>query len=179
MTLVNAQLRSYKAKVTVTVALRSFIPLTKTLAGTLYYRRPDKQALVFDTVPALAAEFQKVYPRVEAPSEWPKIYAVSSLGSEGGVTTFRLVPKKHGRVLHLDVRVDESSAAIKGYTWTYEDGGDVTFEQTFVEQSGFQLVSAQAGQVNLPAYKADVTSAIGGYELNVPIADSVFDPAAK
>ena len=179
MTQVNAQLRTFKAKLTVTVVLRTFLPLTKTLDGTLYYRRPNEQAVVFDTVPALAKEFQKVYPRIESPIDWPKIYTLSSLGSEGGVTTFRLVPQKHGRVLHLDVRVDEATAAITGYTWTYEDGGDVAFDQTFVQKSGFQLVSGQVGRVNLPAYKADVTSTIGDYQLNVPIAESVFAPAAK
>ncbi len=176
MTQLNAQLRTYKAKVTVTAVLRSLLPISTTLSGTAYYRRPDQQAVVFDTVPALAKEFQKVYPRIEAPSEWPNVFVMSSLGSGGGVTTFRLVPKKHGRILHLDVRVDEATATIKGYTWTYEDGGDVAFDQTFVERSGFQLVSEQVGRVNLPSYKADVTSKIDGYELNVPIAASVFDP---
>jgi hypothetical protein len=176
---VNAQLRTFKAKLNVTVVLRTFLPLTKSLDGTLYYRRPDQQAVVFDTVPALAKEFQKVYPRIEAAVDWPKIYTLSSLGSADGVTTFRLVPRKHGRVLHLDVRVDEATATIKGYTWTYEDGGDVAFDQTFVQKSGFQLVSGQVGRVNLPAYKADVTSTIGDYELNVPIAESVFNPATK
>jgi hypothetical protein len=179
LTQLNAQLRTYKAKLNVTVVLRTFLPLSKTLEGTVYYRRPDRQAVVFDTVPALAKEFQKVYPRIEAPVEWPRVFAISSLGSEGGVTTFRLVPLKHGRIVHLDVRVSESNATIAGYTWTYEDGGDVAFDQTFVEQSGFQLVSGQVGRVNLPAYKADVTSTIGGYQLNVPLADSIFDPAAK
>lgn len=179
MTAVNAQLRSYKAKVHATVVLRSFLGLSKSLDGTLYYHQPDRQAVVFDTAPVLAKEFQKVYPRVDAPVDWPKIYVVSSLASEGGFTTFRLVPRKHGRVLHLDVRVDEASATIRGYTWTYEDGGDVTFEQTVVLQSGFQLVTGHVGRVNLPAYKADVTTTIGDYELNVPIADSVFTPAPK
>jgi hypothetical protein len=179
MIAVNAQLRSYKAKVHATVVLRSFLGLSKSLDGTLYYLQPDQQAVVFDTVPALAKEFQKVYPRIDAPVDWPKIYVVSSLGSDGGFTTFRLVPRKHGRVLHLDVNVDEAAATVKGYTWTYEDGGDVTFEQTVALQSGFQLVSAQVGRVNLPAYKADVTTTIGGYELNVPIAENVFTPAPK
>ncbi len=179
LTQTNAQLRTYKAKVSVSVALKSYLPISKTLDGTLYFRQPDKEAVVFDTTPALAKEFQKVYPRIEAPSQWPSVFHMSSLGSDAGVTTFRLVPIKHGRVLHLDVRVDEPTATIRGYTWTYEDGGDISFEQTVELQSGYRLVTAQTGHVNLPAYKADVTTTIGGYELNVPIDDKVFEPAAN
>jgi hypothetical protein len=179
MTLANAQLRTYKAKLGVTIVLRSFLPLTTTLNGTLFFKQPDKQAVVFDSVPALAKEFQKVYPRIEAPLAWPRIYSVSSLGSEGGMTTFRLVPLKHGRVLHLDVRVDEATATIRAYAWTYEDGGDISFQQSFATQSGFQLPSGQTGRVNLPAYKADVTSTIGEYQLNVPLSEAIFEPDAK
>jgi hypothetical protein len=35
-------------------------------------------------------------------------------------------------------------------------------------------VQRQTGHVDLPAYKADVTSAFSDYKLNVAIQDSVF-----
>jgi hypothetical protein len=97
------------------------------------------------------------------------------VGDQGGVTTFRLVPKKNGRVEHLDVNVDDASATIKGYTWTYKDGGDITFEQSFKTIDGNFLPVKVTGHVDLPSYKADVDTAFSNYKLNVPVADSVFD----
>jgi outer membrane lipoprotein-sorting protein len=145
----------------------------------VYYKQPDKQAVVFDNVPALASQFQKVYPRVESPSRWAAIYSVAILGDENGTTTFRLVPRKNGRVDHLDVKVDDASATIRSYTWTYKDGGYITFDQTFTTVDGNYLVKSQTGHVEIPAYKADVASAFSNYKLNVAINDSVFSSAQQ
>ena len=101
------------------------------------------------------------------------------LGDDAGTTTFRLVPRKHGRVVHLDVKVDDNSATIKSMTWTYEDGGYVTFDQNLETQKGNYLVKSQTGHVELPSYKADVTIAYTNYKLNVAIGDEVFTPDNK
>jgi hypothetical protein len=175
MTQINSGLRTYKADLHADVALKTFPYLSPSLDGNIYYKHPDKQAVVFDTVPALAAQFKKVYPHLEPPTAWPSTYTISVLGDQSGVTTFRLVPKKHGRVAHLDVKADDSTATVKSMTWTYEDGGYVTFDQTLTQQSGNYLVKSQTGHVDLPSYKADVRLAYTNYKLNVPVADSVFD----
>jgi hypothetical protein len=174
MTQVNAHLRSYKADLHADVAMKTFPFVSPSLDGNIYYRQPDKEAVVFDTVPALAAQFKKVYPRIEPPALWPTIYNLTILGDDSGVTTFRLVPKKHGRVSHLDVKTDDSSATIKSMTWTYEDGGYVTFDQTLQKQNDNYLLKSMTGHVELPSYKADVSLAYSNYKLNVDIADSVF-----
>jgi hypothetical protein len=171
----NPTLKTYKATIHLDVALKSFVPLNPSLDGNVYFKQPDKEAVVFDTVPSLASQFKKVYPRVDAAANWLRIYDVTQLSDDGTQTVFRLVPKKNGRVEHLDVKVDDSNATIKGYTWTYKDGGFITFEQTFETISGNLLPQKQTGHVELPSYKADVTSAFSNYQLNVQIADSVFD----
>jgi outer membrane lipoprotein-sorting protein len=171
----NAKLKTYTATVKLDVALKTFPFISPSLNGIAYYRQPNKEAVVFDTVPALAAQFKKVYPRVDAPVDWPKIYDITPLSDEGGTTTFRLIPKKNGRVEHLDVKVDDATATIRAYAWTYKDGGSVAFEQTFKQVEGNYLVDKQTGKVDLPSYKADVTSAFSNYKLNVTIADSVFE----
>ena len=96
------------------------------------------------------------------------------LGDQSGTTTFRLVPKKNGRVEHLDVKADDASATIKNFTWTYKDGGSVSIDQTYSSVAGNYLVDKQIGRVDLPSYKADVASTFRNYKLNVPIDDSVF-----
>jgi outer membrane lipoprotein-sorting protein len=175
MIALNAKLKTYTANVHLDVALKTFPFISPSLTGNVYYRQPNKEAVVFDTVPALASQFKKVYPRVDAPVDWPKIYDVTPLSDDSGTTTFRLIPKKNGRVEHLDVKVDDANATIKAYAWTYKDGGSVAFEQTFKTVDGNFLVDKQTGKVDLPSYKADVTSAFSNYKLNVAVADSVFD----
>jgi hypothetical protein len=176
MTQVNAGLHSYKADLHADIALKTFPFLSPSLDGNVYFKQPDKQAVNFQTVPALAAQFKKLYPHVEPPAAWPSIYTIGVLGDEGGLTTFRLVPRKHGRVQHLDVKADDATATIRSMTWTYEDGGFVTFDQTVFSKDGNYLIKSQTGHVELPSYKADVTIAYSNYKLNVAIADAVFTP---
>jgi len=171
---VNAKLKSYTANVTLDIKMTSFPYLSPELTGTAYYRHPDKRAVVFDTVPVLAEQAKKVYPKVEEPVEWPKVYTVTPLSDVAGVTTFRLIPRKNGRVEHLDVKVDDANGTIVAYAWTYKDGGFVTFDQTFKSIDGNFLPDKLNGRVDLPSYKANVTSAVSNYKLNVAIADSVF-----
>jgi len=175
MVALNADLRTYTAAVKLDVALKTFPYISPTLEGNVYFKRPDKEAVVFDTVPALASQFKKVYPNVEPPARWTDLYDVAVLSDDGGLTTFRLVPKKNGRVEHLDVKVDDATATIRNYTWTYKDGGYVMFDQSFRSIDGNYLVDKQSGHVELPSYKADVTSNFTNYKLNVAVEDSVFE----
>ena len=174
MAQVNAKLQSYTARAHVDIALHSFPFVSPSLDGTYYYRQPDKQAVVFDTVPALAQQFQKVYPRFDPPSEWASLYAITVQSDQGGTTLLRMVPRKSGRVEHLDVKVDDASATPIEFTWSYVDGGSVTFAQQYSQVQGNYLVKSQSGKVDFPSYKADVTSTFTGYKLNVAIPDTVF-----
>jgi len=175
MLAINAKLKTYTANVTLDIKMTSFPYLSPELTGTAYYKHPDKRAVVFDTVPVLAEQAKKVYPRVEEPVDWPRVYTITPLSDESGLTTFRLIPKKNGRVEHLDVKIDDANATVDGYTWTYKDGGFVTFEQTFKTIEGNYLPEKLSGRVELPSYKANITSALSNYKLNVAIADSVFE----
>ncbi|GAC1448771.1 MAG: hypothetical protein PVSMB8_07850 [Vulcanimicrobiaceae bacterium] len=89
----NAAVRSYKADVHLDVALKTFPYISPSLDGNVYYKRPDKEAIVFDTVPALASQFKKVYPKVDPPSRWLALYDVGVIGTDDGSTVYRLVPK--------------------------------------------------------------------------------------
>src|ERR1700682_4779200 len=170
----NAKLKTYTANVTLDIKMTSFPYLSPELTGTAYYKHPDKRTVVFDTVPVLAEQAKKVYPKVEEPIDWPKVYTITPIPDEAGLTTVRLIPKKNGRVEHLDVKIDDANATVGGYTWTSKDGDYVTFEQTFKTIEGNYPPEKLSGRVELPSYKANVTSALSNYKLNVAIADSVF-----
>src|SRR5512142_2695050 len=60
---VNASLKSFQADLHVDVRMRSFPPINPSLDGTAYYKQPDKNAVIFNTVPVLANAFKRVYPQ--------------------------------------------------------------------------------------------------------------------
>ncbi|TAM86493.1 hypothetical protein EPN42_13205 [bacterium] len=169
MSMVNPDLRTYEASIKVQVTMHTFPFLNPTLTGRVYWSRPDRSAVVFDTLPVLANQFKKVYPRIEAPSQWTMLYFVSLVSPDH----VRLVPRKHGRIDHLDVAVN-ADGTVASMHWFYNDGGDVDLHQTFSLVSGRLLVTAQHGTVDLPSYKGAIEAAFSGYKLNVKIPESVF-----
>ena len=171
---VNPNLQTYTASLHVVVALHS-LPLSPVLDGNYYFKRPDKQAVVFDTVPVLAEQFKKVYPKIDPPGTWPELYDINVLSSSGGSTTLRLVPKRQSRVAHVDVAVDNATAMPSSFTWTYVEGGSVSFNQRYERVDGNYLVKSQSGKVELPSYAADVTTTFSNFKLNVDVPDAVFN----
>jgi len=129
---VNSGLRSYRADVTVAIQLHSFPFLSPTLAGRAYYKRPDKTAVQFDAVPAIAGQLKKVVGQIEPPSDWDRLYEVNQTGDDGTTATFRLVRKKNGRIDHVDVKVDDRTATVTEMIYFYkEDGGTIKFDNIY------------------------------------------------
>ena len=172
MSLVNKGLRTYRARVHLDAAMSSFPFLHPTLDGSAYFKQPDKNAIIFDSVPAMASLFKSVFPRLAAPAEWPVFYHLSLLGDTNGVSTVRLIPRKEGRIQTLDVTIDDTSAVPTGYTFSYRDGGSIHFNQHVVQKDGFALVDSLDGLINLPSVKADAKASFTDYHVNVPVTDA-------
>jgi outer membrane lipoprotein-sorting protein len=171
---VNAGLKSYEATIHVDVTTHGFPYISPALDGKAYFEQPDRNAVVFDTVPMLASAFKKVYPQLEPPSEWPRLYDVTPVADDGTTSQFRLVRKVNGRIDHVDVTVDDKNATVTSMTYVYKDGGSVAFRQSYAEIDGNFVLKSQVGTVDLPQYKADVSSTFSSYKLNVKIDDTVF-----
>lgn len=171
---VNAGLQSYQADLHVEVTTHGFPFISPTLEGKAYFEQPDKNAVVFDTVPVLASQFKKVYPQLEPPAEWPSVYEVTPLSDDGTTSQFRLVRKKNGRIDHVDVSADDRTATVTSMTYIYKDGGSISFQQTYAVVDGNYVIKAQSGKVDLPSYHADVASSFSNYKLNVRIDQQVF-----
>ncbi len=172
---VNSGLRTYQADVTVAIETHGPPFISPTLSGKYYFKRPDKTAVVFETIPLIANQAKHVVAQMEPPAEWPQIYHVQQTGDDGTTATFRLVRKKNGRIDHVDVKVDDKSATVAGMTYFYKDGGSIAFTQTYSDINGNYVVKTQNGKVDIPHYNADVTSTFANYKLNVPVDDKVFD----
>jgi hypothetical protein len=171
---VNANLRSYQASVHVDVTMHGLLPLNPSLDGMAYFEQPDKTAVVFQTVPALASQFKKIYPQLEPPSTWPRLYDVTVVSDDGTNAHLRLVRKVNGRIDHVDVTADDKTATVTTMAYFYKDGGSVSFQQSYDVIDGNYVVRAQTGKVEIPFYNADVSSTFSNYKLNVKIDQGVF-----
>ena len=172
---VNSGLRSYSADVTVAIQLHTFPYLSPTLEGRAYYKRPDKTAVQFETVPALAGQLKKVVGQIEPPSDWDRLYEVTPTGDDGTTATFRLVRKKNGRIDHVEVKVDDRTATVSEMVYFYkDDGGTIKLDNTYDQIDGNYVVKQQTGKVDVPHYSADISSSFAHYRINVPIDDKVF-----
>ena len=176
---VNLGLKSYTASLKLDITAHSFPYLSPKLTGTAFYKRPNKNAIHFDQVPALADKFQNVYPQIELPAEWNGIYVVTPLADDGTNSSFRLVRRKNGRIDHIDVKVDDRTATIASMTWFYKEdagGGSITLNQQYVPIGANFVVKSATGHVDIPKFNADIVSAFTNYKINVAIADRVFKP---
>ena len=174
---VNTGLNSYQADVTVAIKMNTFPYLSPTLDGKAYYKKPDKSAVQFQSVPALAGQLKKVVGQMEPPSDWPKLYDVTKSSDDGTVAVFKLVRKKNGRIDHVDVKVDDKTATVTEMTYVYkesEGGGSIKFTNQYEQMSGNFVVKTQTGKVDIPHYNADISSTFANYKLNVPVSDNVF-----
>ncbi len=172
---VNSGLNTYQADVTVAIKLNTFPFLSPTLEGKAFFKRPDKSALQFQAVPALAGQLKKVVGQIEPPADWPKLYDVTQTGDDGAVATFKLVRKKNGRIDHVDVKVDDKTATVSEMTYFYKDeGGTIRFNNVYDQIGGNFVIKQQTGKVDIPHYNADVSSTFANYKINVPLDDKVF-----
>jgi len=167
--------RSYTASVHADIAMHSFPFLSPSLDGTYYHKEPSKNKIVFTSgLPFIAKQFSKVYPEVESPANWTKKYYVSMEAQDAQYSTLKLVPRKHGRIDHIDAKIDNATADLVQLRWNYNDGGYATLNQTYSVVDGHRLVSAQSGHFEVPHYNADLKSTFTAFHINASIPDSVF-----
>ncbi len=167
--------KSYTASVHADIALRTFPFLSPSLDGTLYHKEPSRNKIIFTSgLPFIAKQFSKVYPQVESPSRWMDVYEISTEGDADGATTLKLVPRKRGRIDHIDAKIDDKSAELISLRWNYSDGGYADLDDFYGNIQGHRLVTQQTGHVEVPHYTADLKSTFSNFRINVNIPDSVF-----
>ena len=174
MASLNPKLHAYEATIHVDIALHTFPYISPSLDGTYYHKEPSKDKIAFNTVPAIAKQFNKIYPHIESPSRWKKIYRVTNQGDDGSQTTLKLVPIIRGRIDHITVKVDDKTATIAQMQWDYNDGGFARLDQEFTSVDGNLVAKAQTGHVEVPNYRADMTSSFSNFKINPKLSDAVF-----
>jgi outer membrane lipoprotein-sorting protein len=175
MSALNPSLRDFTANLHADVTMKSFPFLSAQLAGTYYFKQPDKTKVVFSSgLPLVAQQFDKLYAHIESPSQWDNVYVVTVVSDNGSTTTFKLVPRKDGNVDHIDAIADDKTATVTSMRWSYKNGGYAEMSNRYGQVDGNTLVVSQTGHVEEPGYVADITSTIDGYKINPPLDDGVF-----
>ncbi|HET9392713.1 MAG TPA: hypothetical protein VFO29_04195 [Candidatus Rubrimentiphilum sp.] len=171
----NDRLHSYTADVRADVVMHSFPYLGATLTGTYYHKEPNKNKIVFTGgVPLIANQFSNVYPRVESPSRWNDVYAITVVKDDGKYTSFKMVPRNPGRIEHVDAKVADQSGELAELRWNYTGGGYATLDQSYGKVGAYWLVTHQTGHFQDSNYNADVTSTFSNFKVNAQIPDSIF-----
>lgn len=176
MAAVNPDLHSYTARLHAHVVMRSLPFLTADLAGTYYYKAPDKNKVAFDSgVPLIAQQFDKLYAHIESPSQWQQLNTVTMISDDGRTAHLKLAPRKQGNVESIEVAVDDKTAMVASMRWNYANGGYAVMTNHYAPVDGKLLIAAQTGHVQEPGYVADITSTLDQYKINPPLSDSVFE----
>ena len=174
----NVGMRSYEAQVDVALQLRSFPYASQHLLGTTYFKRPNNFEVVFDSVPAYAKGFDKLYSDIDDPTSWPRRFDMSFAGSReiGGHrdVVLRLVQKVRGMIDHEDVAVDPATWHIDAMEWHYYNGGTIAMSQDYQKVGGFEVLSKQHATIRIPFVHAAAEATYSQYRTNVAIDDSVF-----
>jgi hypothetical protein len=175
MAQINPNLHAFSATLRAHVAMRSFPFLAADLVGTYYYKEPDKNKVVFTSgVPVVAAQFDKLFAHIESPSQWQKVYTVTTVSDDGNTTTFKLVPRVAGNVDHIDAVADDAGATVRSMRWNYTNGGYAEMTNHYGNVGGYVVVESQTAHVELPGYTADITSTIDNYKFNPSLSDGIF-----
>src|ERR1700677_1323819 len=149
MASLNPNLRAFTATLRAHVTMKSFPFLSADLAGTYYYKQPDKYKVTFTSgVPLIAQQFDKLYAHIEPPSRWRDLYTVTLVSDDGATTTFRLVPRKRGNVEHIDATADDRTATVTSLRWNYYNGGNAEMTNHYGQQGGNVVVASQTGHVS-------------------------------
>jgi hypothetical protein len=172
---INPGLHSYQANIHADISMKTFPYLSPMLDGIYYHKEPGMDKIVFTSgLPGMAQEFSKVYPHIESPAGWNRVYVITFVANDGRTTTYKLVPRKHGRVDRIDTSIDDATATVLSMRWNYNDGGYAELHQTYSIVNGNYLVTGQTGHFETSLYKADVTSSFTNYTLNPSIPDTFF-----
>ena len=84
MASLNPNLRAFTATLHAHVVMKSFPFLSADLAGTYYYKQPDKYKVIFTSgVPLVAQQFDKLYAHIEPPARWRDLYTITVASDDG------------------------------------------------------------------------------------------------
>jgi len=171
----NHDLRSSQAVIRVHTKLHGFPPLSFSVEGTVYYRAPNKQKVIFTKLPPLIGGMVKDQPELPPPMAWPSSFAISLITHEVGDSWYLMRPKaSDSPVVQLQVEVSNATGAPLRYIWENKDGSTIAMANSYTSVHGHLVVTSETGSAHGKLYRADVETQLSNYQFDITIPDQVF-----
>jgi hypothetical protein len=170
----NPGLNSYTGTAHLSATLHILAPIHKEYDGKVYYLRP-KRKIEFENVTGALGQFKDLVSSTPSYDEAEAQYRIAPQTDDGVHSSFLLVPKNTGsRVKSLTVFVNDQSALIDRAQWAYNNGGTLSFEDTYTDVGAYHLPAAANIQARFPDYSVDGTITFANYVPNAPVSPEVF-----
>ncbi len=181
MVAARKDLNSYSVPVHFDVQIQKPIGVALPLDGVRYFERPDKEALIMQSVPvpAVAQAFQRTYAGLGTAETWPQRYDISvvALDQKASATMYELkgIPKNGGNVAYILIDVARDSAVPIRTRWFYRNGAtiDMAIENTLVGL--YLLPKTETLDIAFPSYTGHAVAHYGDYSINQPIPASIWE----
>ncbi len=173
-------LKSYQVPVTLSGSVKaSFVSVPFTIKGTEYYRAPDQQALLLDSAPAIAQQFQNTVTSMGTPQTWPLNYTMTLKGTQlhNKHLAYVLVgtPKNTGSTVKtVTLYVAAKTFAVETVTFAYQNGSALDLEFSHHGRSPYHLPTRISTSAKFPSYGGSAQIQYGTYQTNIAIPDSAF-----
>jgi hypothetical protein len=177
----NPSLNSYTSRVHVDLRMLNFPFLAPKLDGTSYFKRPNHNEVVFDSVPSYAKGFEKLFNDVADPVAWEADWNLTNKGLvKVGDYQSPLIELYMTKKIYSDQTadaiafVDPNNYELLQMQWDYRNGGKIVMRQWYRHEGGYSLVSQQHVEISIPHVHAVGDSQFATYQTNVAVDDSVF-----
>ena len=172
-------LNSFTVPIHFDVTVHKVVSVAIQLDGTRYFERPDREALIMQTVPAIAQPFQKIFSGLGTAETWPQTYDISMmpLRSPESSSTYELkgVPKAGGNVAYILLDVSQTTYEPLEARWFYKNGAMIVLGvQNALASGRYLLPKTETIDIDFPAYKAHAVAHYGEYAINTPIPESIW-----
>ena len=170
----NPGLNSYTGTAHLSATLHILAPIHKEYDGKVYYLRP-KRKIEFQNVSGALSNFKDLVSSVPSYDEADAQYRITPQNDDGSESTYVLVPKNTGsRVKSLTVVVNDQTALISRAQWAYNNGGALSFDETYGDVGAYHLASVANIKARFPQYSVDGTITFANYVPNAPVSPSMF-----
>ena len=172
-------LQTYQVPVEIHARIHKIITVSVSMAGTRYFKAPDKEALKMNAAPSIAKAFQNVYASLGTPSTWPQMYNLTLVTPEvtngRAIYELRAVYSRPTRIDHILLDVDATTFDPIQARWYYGNGAMIVMniEEQLVDGK-YRLPTSETLEVSFPQYRGDAVVRYGDYRINQDISDSVF-----
>jgi hypothetical protein len=169
----------YSVRIDFSVHFHRPLPLSFPANANLFFRAPDRQALVITNVPGvIARRLEHAYNHIDVvPQDWYQRYNVISVTP---VTYDRLpalelnsIPNFQG-VTHTILTLLRSDLSAVGAKWIFADGSTVQLTAQNAQIGGYLLPVHEDIAVDMPSFSLDAVGDQTQYVFNAAIPDAVF-----